>query len=118
MTPGGAAAVTDRLRSPLPPSAPERQADPSEAIYYVMLRDADEYWHLVETAPDRRTALDRAWVLLLQQYEDLVGLDLTWQAADGCLTKAPLGKKGGSVRRSPQVPTLPTGAKPGPSGTC
>ena len=38
-------------------------------------------------------AFARAWALLLTAYDDLVGLDLTWQAADGCLTKAPLGKK-------------------------
>ncbi len=43
----------------------------------------------------RSGAFARAWAVLLTQYDDLVGLELTWQAADGCLTKAPLGKKGG-----------------------
>ena len=63
-------------------------------------------------------AFARAWARLLTAYDDLVGLDLTWQAADGCLTKAPLGKKGGLARRSPPAATLPTGAKRGPSVTC
>jgi transposase len=63
-------------------------------------------------------AFARAWALLLTAYDDLVGLELTWQAADGCLTKAPLGKKGGLGRRSPPGPTPPTAAKPAPSATC
>jgi transposase len=63
-------------------------------------------------------AFAQAWALLLAAYDDLVGLDLTWQAADGCLTKAPLGKKGGPVKRSPPAATPRTGAKPAPNGTC
>ncbi len=63
-------------------------------------------------------AFARAWTVLLTAYDDLVGLDLTWQVADGCLTKAPLGKKGGLVKRSPRAAILPTGAKPAPSATC
>jgi len=39
-------------------------------------------------------AFARAWAVLLGLYDDLVGLELAWHAADGCLTKAPLGKKG------------------------
>jgi putative transposase len=62
-------------------------------------------------------AFARAWTMLLRTYDDLLGLDLTWQAADGCLTKAPLGKKGGPARRSPRAATLPTAARPGPSAT-
>src|SRR6266567_3105818 len=41
-----------------------------------------------------------------------------WQAADGCLVKAPLGKKGGLARRRRRGPTPPTGASAAPSGTC
>jgi transposase len=63
-------------------------------------------------------AFAQAWTLLLGAYEDLVGLDLTWQAADGCLTKAPLGKKGVLARRSPPAVTPRTGAKSGPSAIC
>jgi len=40
-------------------------------------------------------ALEQAWGLLLREYDDLVGLEWHWQAGDGCLVKAPLGKKGG-----------------------
>jgi putative transposase len=38
-------------------------------------------------------AFAQAWAVLLTAYDDLVGLELTWQAGDGCLTKAPLGRK-------------------------
>jgi transposase len=62
-------------------------------------------------------AFARAWTLLLGAYDDLVGLELTWQAADGCLTKAPLGKKGGPVSRWPRAAIPPTGARPAPSAT-
>jgi putative transposase len=60
----------------------------------------------------------RAWARLLAVYDDEVGLDWQWQAADGCLVKAPLGKKGGPARRRPRGPTRPTGASAGSSGTC
>lgn len=63
-------------------------------------------------------AFAKAWAVLLTAYDDLVGLELTWQAADGCLTKAPLGKKGALVRRLPRAATPPTGARSGPSATC
>src|SRR6478672_6651664 len=41
---------------------------------------------------------EKAWARLLAVYDDEVGLDWQWQAADGCLVKAPLGKKGGPAR--------------------
>jgi transposase len=63
-------------------------------------------------------AFAQAWALLLSDYDGLVGVELTWQAADGCLTKAPLGKKGGLARRSPGAAPPPTGARPAPSATC
>ena len=43
--------------------------------------------------------LAQAWARLLAVYDDEVGLDWQWQSADGCLVKAPLGKKGGPARR-------------------
>jgi len=63
-------------------------------------------------------AFARAWTLLLNAYDGLVGLELTWQAADGCLTKAPLGKKGGLEK--PWLLGAPprTGARRGPNATC
>ena len=60
----------------------------------------------------------RAWARLLAMYDDEVALDWQWQAADGCIVKAPLGKKGGPARRRRPGPTRPTGANAGASGTC
>ena len=63
-------------------------------------------------------ALERAWAVLLAVYDGELGLDWTWQAADGCLVKAPFGKKGGPARRRPPAPTRPIGGNPAPSATC
>ena len=62
-------------------------------------------------------ALERAWAVLLREYDGDIGLDWTWQAADGCIVKAPFGKKGALVRRKPPAPTPPTAANPAPNGT-
>jgi len=63
-------------------------------------------------------AFARAWALLLEEYDDLAGLEWRWQAADGCLVKAPLGKKGLQGRRKRQAATPPTGARRALSATC
>jgi len=60
----------------------------------------------------------RAWARLLEAYDGEVGLDWQWQAADGCIVKAPLGQKGGPARRRRRGPTPPTGASAAASGTC
>jgi putative transposase len=60
----------------------------------------------------------QAWARLLAAYDGEVGLDWQWQAADGCIVKAPLGKKGGPARRRRRGATPPTGASAAPSGTC
>ncbi len=57
------------------------------------------------------------WAHLLTAYDDEVGLDWQWQAADGCIIKAPLGKKGGPERRKRRERTRPTGASVAASGT-
>ena len=62
--------------------------------------------------------LEKAWAHLLALYDDEIGLPWAWQAADGCLVKAPLGNKGGPARRRRPAPTPPTGASAGPSGPC
>lgn len=59
----------------------------------------------------------RAWAVLLARYDGEVGLDWQWQAADGCLVKAPLGKKGALVRHRRPGPTRPTGANVASSAT-
>jgi transposase len=63
-------------------------------------------------------ALERAWAVVLRAYDAELRLDWTWQAADGCLVKAPFGKKGGLVRRKRPGPTPPTAASPAANGTC
>ncbi len=63
-------------------------------------------------------ALERAWAVLLHAYDGEIGLDWTWQAADGCIVKAPFGKKGGLARRRPRGATPPIAANPAPSATC
>ena len=65
-----------------------------------------------------RGALERAWAVLLHAYDGEIGLDWRWQAADGCLVKAPFGKKGALARRKPPGATPPTAANPAPSATC
>ena len=63
-------------------------------------------------------ALERAWAAMLRAYDGEIGLDWTWLAADGCLVKAPFGKKGVRARRKLRGATPPTGANPARNGTC
>ncbi len=63
-------------------------------------------------------AFAQAWTLLLQEYDEFVGLDLQWQSADGCLVKAPLGQKGGLGRPSGRGPTPLTAANAAPNAIC
>jgi putative transposase len=37
--------------------------------------------------------LEAAWAIVLQAYDDSLGIEWQWQAADGCIVKAPLGKR-------------------------
>jgi transposase len=62
--------------------------------------------------------LAAAWALLLGRYDGEIGLQWEWQAADGCIVKAPLGKKGAPVSRRRRAPTRPTAASAAPSATC
>ena len=62
-------------------------------------------------------ALERAWAILVREYDGALGLDWTWLAADGCIVKAPFGKRGPLARRRPSAATRPTGASRAPSGT-
>jgi transposase len=62
--------------------------------------------------------LAQAWAVLLREYDATVGLEWTWLAADGCIVKAPFGKKGGLVRRKPPAPIRLTGGNPAASATC
>ena len=61
--------------------------------------------------------LQQAWAHLLRLYDDEIGLAWEWQAADGCLVKSPLGKKGAPARRRRPAPTPPTAPSAAASGT-
>ena len=61
--------------------------------------------------------LAQAWARLLEVYDDEVGLDWTWQSADGCLVQAPRGKQGGPVRRKTPGATPRTGGNVAPNAT-
>jgi len=37
--------------------------------------------------------LEAAWAVLLKDNDDTLGMEWQWQAADGCIVKAPLGKR-------------------------
>jgi transposase len=63
-------------------------------------------------------ALERAWVALLHAYDGAIGLDWTWLAADGCIVRAPFGKKGALARRKRRGAIPPIAANPAPNGTC
>lgn len=73
----------------------------------------DRFQEWVETG-----AFARARTLLLGEYDACVGLDLHRQSADGCLVKAPLGKKGGPASSTGRAPTPPTAANAAPSAIC
>ncbi len=37
--------------------------------------------------------LEAAWAALLKEYAQILGIEWQWQSADGCIVKAPLGKR-------------------------
>jgi putative transposase len=61
--------------------------------------------------------LERVWAVLLRDYDNRFGIEWMWQSADGCMVKAPLGKKGTQARRRASGATPRTGASSEPSGT-
>jgi putative transposase len=61
--------------------------------------------------------LARAWAVLLAEYDATIGLDWSWLAADGCIVKAPFGKKGLPAMRKQRAATPPTAGNPVPSAT-
>ena len=40
---------------------------------------------------ERRGVFQKLWKLALEEYEELRGIEWTWQSLDGAMTKAPLG---------------------------
>ena len=72
----------------------------------------DRFQEWVEAGVFKKT-----WALLLQEFDGLEGINWTWQAADGCIVKAPLGKRGLMARRKRPGATPLTEEKAGPSAT-
>jgi transposase len=62
--------------------------------------------------------LQQAWAHLLAAYDGEIGLGWEWQAADGCIVKAPLGKRGSPARPRRRGATRPTGGSAAASDTC
>ena len=70
------------------------------------------------TAWVEHECLRAAWAIVLEEYDQELGIDWEWQAADGSMVKAPLGKRGPPVRRKPLAVTPPTEAKQGANAPC
>jgi putative transposase len=62
--------------------------------------------------------LAAAWAVLLSRYDEEIGLQWAWQAADGCIVKAPLGHRGNLATPRRRAATRPTAARPAASVTC
>jgi transposase len=62
--------------------------------------------------------LAAAWALLLEWDDDEISLQWEWQAADGCIVKAPLGTRGRMASQKRPAGTHPTGARAARSVTC
>lgn len=62
--------------------------------------------------------LERAWARLLAEYDGELGLQWEWLAADGCIVKAPLGKKGATARLKQRGATPLTAPNAARSATC
>ena len=120
------------LRSDKPRKKPGRPRRDDRAIFdgLVWLARTGSQWSRLprefgpkSTVHERFTewvatgALERAWAIAVREYDGEIGLDWTWLAADGCIVKAPFGKRGPLARRRPRGATRPTGASPAPSGT-
>ncbi|WP_371827321.1 transposase [Deinococcus sp. QL22] len=59
-----------------------------------------------------------AWAIVLEEYDQAVGINWAWQAADASMVKAPLGKRRALVRRKPRAATPPTEGKPEVNARC
>lgn len=95
--------VVNKLRQkPGRPRAAERPI--FDALIY-LARTGMQWAVLPKNFPPKSTVHDRlqewvehgclaaAWAVLLANYDAALGIEWQWQAADGCLVKAPLGKR-------------------------
>jgi putative transposase len=75
-----------------------------DALIY-LARTGCQWEALPKEFPPKSTVHDRlqewleygclaaAWAILLAEYDDTLGIEWQWQSADGCIVKAPLGKR-------------------------
>jgi len=121
------------LRSDKPRTKPGRPRRANRAIFdgLIWLARTGSQWSQLprtfgptSTVHERFTEwvetgkLEQAWAVLLREYDADLGLDWEWLAADGCIVKAPFGKKGALARRTPRGAIPPTAANLAPSVTC
>jgi len=120
------------LRSAKPRTKPGRPRRDDRAIFdgLVWLARTGSQWSRLpgefgpKSTAHRRSAewaatgaVERAWAVLLREYDGALGIDWAWQAADGCIVTALFGKRGAPARRRRPAATRPTAARPAPSGT-
>lgn len=111
------------LTADSPKSRGRKRADPRQMLDGIIhrLRSGCQWNHLPEELGDDSTlhrtfqrwvelgVLQRVWAVLVDECEELGGVDWEWQAADAALGKARLG---GTLL----VPTPQTGARQGANG--
>ena len=116
-----------------PRKKPGRPRSDDRAILNALIwlaRTGAQWDRLPRVFPPKSTVNDRLaewvvhgnlasiWAVLLIEYDNRFGINWIWQAGDGCITKAPLGKKGLLVRRKASVPAPWIAGNLAPSGTC
>lgn len=70
------------------------------------------------TAWDEHGCLRAAWAIVLEEYDQELGIDWEWQAADGSIVKAPLGRRGPSERPKRRAAIPLTEAKQDVNARC
>lgn len=96
-----------------PRKKPGRPRNDDRAILNALIwlaRTGAQWRQLPPEFPPKSTVNDRLaewvvhgnlaaiWAVLLIEYDNRLGINWTWQAGDGCIIKAPLGKKGLQAR--------------------
>jgi putative transposase len=88
------------LRTGIPWQAcPRERFGPPSTVYYYFRQGV------------KAGVFGRLWAVALTVYDDLKGLEWTWQSVDGAMTKAPLGAR-------PRAPSPRTVARAGRSAVC
>lgn len=116
-----------------PRKKPGRPRSDDRAILNALIwlaRTGAQWEQLPRVFPPKSTVNDRLaewvthgnlaaiWAVLLIEYDNRFGINWTWQAGDGCIIKAPLGKKGLPAKPKASVPAPLTVESSAPSDTC